>query len=78
MVHMNTVANGQSGAKPFFDATLQLERRPWEGRELHRVLAAYLLMMLRVIGAIHWEALKFWGKRVPVVPHRGKIGDLAG
>jgi uncharacterized protein len=39
-------------------ATLQLDRRPWERRELYRVLAANPLMTLRVISAIHWQALK--------------------
>jgi uncharacterized protein len=75
VAHMNTVAEG----KPFFDATLQLERRPWERRALHRMLAAYPLMTLRVIGGIHWEALKLWAKGVPVFTHPGKaitnIGD---
>jgi hypothetical protein len=65
VAHMNTVADG----KAFFDATLQLERREWSRRELHRTLAAYPLMTLRVIGAIHWEALKLWVKGVPGFSH---------
>ena len=65
VAHMNTVADG----KPFFDATLQLERREWTRRELHRTLAAYPLMTMRVIGGIHWEALKLWAKGVPVFSH---------
>jgi uncharacterized protein len=69
VAHMNTM----SGGKPFFDATLQLERRPWKKRELHRVLATHPLMTLRVIGAIHWEALKLWLKQVPVFTHPAKL-----
>lgn len=69
VAHMNTLADG----KPFFDATLQLEHRPWQRRELHRVLAAYPFMTLRVIGAIHWEALKLWLKQVPVFTHPAKL-----
>jgi len=69
VAHMNTIADG----KPFFDATLQLEHRQWERRELHRVLAAYPFMTLRVIGAIHWEALKLWLKQVPVFTHPAKL-----
>jgi uncharacterized protein len=65
VAHMNTLADG----KAFFDATLQLERRPWERRELHRALAAYPLMTLRVTGAIHWEAFRLWLKHVPVFTH---------
>jgi uncharacterized protein len=69
VAHMNTIADG----RPFFDATLQLEHRPWESRELRRVLAAYPFMTLRVIGAIHWEALKLWLKQVPVFTHPAKL-----
>jgi uncharacterized protein len=69
VAHMNTLSEG----KPFFDATLQLDRRPWERRELHRVLAAYPFMTLRVIGAIHWQALQLWLKQVPVFPHPAKL-----
>ena len=67
VAHMNTVADG----KAFFDATLQLERREWKRHELHRTLAAYPLMTMRVIGGIHWEALKLWVKGVPVFSHVG-------
>jgi DUF1365 family protein len=78
VAHMNTLAAGQ----PFFDATLRLERRPWEARSLHRALAAYPLMTLRVIAAIHWQAFKLWVKSVPVFTHPGKLaarmqGDAA-
>lgn len=66
---MNTLAAGQ----PFFDATLQLERRPWEAPSLHRVLAAYPLMTLRVIAAIHWQALNLWLKKVPIFTHPRKL-----
>jgi uncharacterized protein len=68
VAHMKTVADGRA----FFDATLQLERREWTRRELHRTLARYPFMTARVIGAIHWEALKLWAKGVPVFPHVGK------
>src|ERR1700686_4279723 len=72
VAHMNTVSEG----KPFFDATLQLERRPWERRELHRVLAAYPLMTLRVIGAIHWEAARLGLKQIPVFTQPAKIAGV--
>jgi uncharacterized protein len=71
VAHMNTLSEGEA----FFDATLELERRPWERRVLHRVLAAYPLMTLRVIGAIHWEALRLWLKDVPVFTHPAKLAD---
>jgi DUF1365 family protein len=68
VAHMNTLQDG----KPFFDATLQLQRREWTRAELHRVLASYPLMTARVMGAIHWQAVKLWIKRVPVFAHPEK------
>src|SRR5262249_7607243 len=72
VAHMNTVASG----KAFFDATLKLERRPWTPVELHRALLAFPFMTLRVIGGIHWQALKLWMKRVPVIPHPTRAAAL--
>lgn len=69
VAHMNTLADGQ----PNFDATLQLERRPWNARELAKVLLSYPLMTLRVTAAIHWEALLLWLKGVPVHTHPAKL-----
>jgi len=70
--HMNAVTSGSR----FFDATLQLERRPWERRELHRVLASYPFMTLRVVAAIHWQALCLWLKQIPVFTHPNNIPAL--
>lgn len=71
VAHMNTVQSG----RPFFDATLQLTRREWTAAEVRRVVAAYPFMTARVIGAIHWEALKLWLKRVPVFTHPKKLAN---
>jgi DUF1365 family protein len=68
VAHMNTLSEG----KAFFDATLQLEHRRWTRRELHRALLSYPFMTLRVIGGIHWQALKLWRKGVPVFTHPKK------
>ena len=64
-VHMNVL---RSGARDF-DATLVLQRRPFEGTQLARVLWRFPLMTLKVVAAIHWEALRLWLKRNPVYDH---------
>lgn len=56
----------------FFDATLSMSWMPWTATNLHRALVTYPLMTLKVIAAIHWEALRIYLKRVPFVPHPSK------
>lgn len=60
------------GGKKIFDATLSLARTEITGRSLARVLTAHPLMTLKVVAAIHWQALKLWLKRVPVHTHPAK------
>ena len=69
VAHMNTHARAETGTAPYFDATLTLERRPWTAREVRRVLLRHPWMTVKVIGAIHWEALRLWLKGVPKYPH---------
>ena len=46
-------------------ATLGARRRPLTGRSLAAVLLRYPFVTLKVIGGIHWEALKLWRKGAP-------------
>lgn len=52
-----------------FDATLNLQRLPLNGKSLARVLWRYPLMTTRIVAAIHWQALRLWMKRNPVYDH---------
>lgn len=64
-VHMDV----DDGHAPEFDATLVLERRELTSASLVRALLRYPLMSVKVVAAIHWQALRLWLKRAPVHDH---------
>ncbi|WP_375450676.1 DUF1365 domain-containing protein [uncultured Devosia sp.] len=53
------------------------ERQPLSGAALGRALLAYPLMTLKIMGAIHWEALKLWRKGVPLFRHKAAATRFA-
>jgi DUF1365 family protein len=57
-----------------FDADLVMQRHPLTGRGLAGVLLRYPLMTLKVVVAIHWQALRLWLKRNPVHDHPSLAG----
>jgi DUF1365 family protein len=65
VVHMQNFREGRF----VFDATLGLERTPLSAPALVGLLLAYPLMTLKVIAAIHWQALRLWLKKTPVHDH---------
>jgi DUF1365 family protein len=65
VAHMNTIERGAEDDR-LFDATLTLERQPWNTVSVGAALARHPWMTAKVIGAIHWEALRLWMKKVPV------------
>ena len=64
-VHMENFRNGEL----VFAATLALVEEPVTRAALLRALASFPLMTLKVISAIHWQALRLWLKRTPVFDH---------
>jgi DUF1365 family protein len=81
VAHMNTlrggaeapVRGGPPGPPAGFDATLTLNAEPWSAQALRRALIRFPLVTLKVIAAIHWEALRLWAKRVPVFTHPARL-----
>ena len=67
-VHMENAREGQK----IFDATLVLHRKEITSRALAGVLVSYPLMTLKIITAIHFEALKLWLKGAVVQNHPTK------
>lgn len=55
--------------KKMFDATLTLQRLELNPETLNSVLLKYPFMTLKVIGAIYWQALQLWLKRIPFYPN---------
>jgi DUF1365 family protein len=75
VAHMNTIERESAfeTTMPFFDATLTLKRQPWTSRNLGRLLLRHPWMTASVIGAIHWQALRLFLKRVPVFTHPARV-----
>ena len=74
VAHMNAIDHRPaSEAQPLFDSTLTLEHRPWDSLNLRRVLLRHPWMTGKVIGAIHWQALRLFLKRVPVFTHPARV-----
>lgn len=67
MIHLE---NWQAGEK-IADATLHLQQQPIESSSLNRILIRYPFMTVKVIGAIYWQAVRLWLKKVPYFSHPG-------
>ena len=64
VVHMN-VNDNAADQRRHFDATLSLRARPWTAPAIGATLLRHPFMTAKVIGAIHWEALRLRWKRCP-------------
>lgn len=65
---VGVVICGDDAGGPVIAATLAGERHALTDRTLLRVLLAMPLVTLKVVAAIHWEALRLWLKGLRLVP----------
>jgi DUF1365 family protein len=56
-----------AGDGPILHASMEGERRPLNDTQLLRIFVAQPLATLKVIAAIHWEALRLWLKGLRIV-----------
>ena len=68
VVQTNVVENHQN----VFDGTLQLTRRPWSAKWLRYALMRFPWVTAKTVAAIHWQAVRLYIKKVPVVHHPGR------
>lgn len=70
------MANLQDG-KRIFDASMLLHRTEISTAALASVLMRFPLLTVKIVAAIHWQALRLWLKRCPVYAHPKKKRELA-
>jgi DUF1365 family protein len=63
------------GEGPLLSATFNGHRRTLTTQELLRSFFSLPMVTLKIIAAIHWEALRLWLKGVRLVPRQGKTAD---
>ncbi len=63
--------NRRAGEK-IFDATLRLDALEFDGASAAWALMRFPLITVKVIGAIYWQALKLFLKRIPLYTHPAK------
>jgi uncharacterized protein len=72
----DTITVGISGSDargPLLHAVLQASRCELGDLQLLRLLVSHPLVTLKVVGAIHWEALRLWSKRLKLRPHTATL-----
>ncbi|MDH3733487.1 MAG: DUF1365 domain-containing protein [Gemmatimonadota bacterium] len=63
--HLTVHIDEFQGDTKFFDATLNLARRPLTSGTLARALLRYPHLTARTMALIHWQAAKLWLKKTP-------------
>lgn len=70
-IHMNVLENERKQ----FDATLVVQRRPLDRKQLHRTLRRFPVEAFKVAAGIYWHALKLKLKGAPFYTHPDKLPD---
>ncbi|MBK8455378.1 MAG: DUF1365 domain-containing protein [Thiofilum sp.] len=71
------IENQREGGDKLFDATLVLQQRPLTKTQLRYEWLRIPAMTLKTVGAIYWQALKLWMKRIPYVPYSRKAQEMS-
>ncbi|MBB3944624.1 hypothetical protein GGQ73_000549 [Rhizobium skierniewicense] len=69
--------NEQDGEGDLLFASFAGTRRALSDGTLGRALLTYPLMTLKIMGAIHWEALRLWAKGNPIYRHKAAKQRIA-
>lgn len=67
-IHMSSKQDGDS----IFSASMRLEHKQISASALSSVLVRFPFMTLKIMIAIHWQALRLWIKRIPLYAHPDK------
>ena len=60
----------------FLIASFIGEKFSFNQKNLFKCLFYYPMMSLKIMGGIHWEALRLWSKGVPFHPHKSAISRV--
>ncbi len=74
--NVSIAINEDEGGQPILNASFAGTRRPLTDRTLLRMLFAYPLMTLKVVAAIHFEAVRLMAKGIRRHPHAPKTLHL--
>lgn len=64
---------GSEQGQPLLNAVLQAERQELNDRRLASLLVTHPLVTLKVIAAIHYEAVRLWWKGLTIHPHSAAL-----